>query len=167
LAVQSLGFGLLAAFIAPLPIAIAKAVVGWIAAALLAITLTRDYRELRGTDNALLPFLFRLSLLLLLFASILALLPRLLGLFHNPPLGIAFAAFFLLAGGLINIGLSEHPLRVGVSLLTMLQGFELGYLWLEQSLLVLALLAITDLAVILALIVLHAHAAPSAGDAAL
>jgi hypothetical protein len=35
-------------------------------------------------------------------------------------------------------------------------------LWIEQSLLVLALLAVTDLAMVMALIILHSHAAPQA-----
>jgi uncharacterized MnhB-related membrane protein len=159
-AVQSLGFGFLAASFSQPPVAIAKTVVGWIAVALLAITLAREPQELRISEHRLLDFLFRASLLLLLLASILALLPSLSGLFGNPPGGVGFASFFLFGAGIISLGLSEHPLRAAVGLLTLLQGFELGYLWMEQSLLVLALLAITDLSVILVFIALHAYSAP-------
>jgi hypothetical protein len=77
--------------------------------------------------------------------------------FGEPPAGIAFCVCFLIGVGLVNLGLSEHPLRTGVNLLTLLQGFELGYLWIEQSLLVLALLAVTDLAIILVLIILNSY----------
>jgi hypothetical protein len=160
LAVQSLGFGLVAMQISNLPLAAAKSVVGWIAVALLAVTLSRERRSLQEVEHNLVSVLFRFSLLLFLFSSIVALLPQLAGVFRNPPSGIAFAACFLIGAGLLNIGLSEPPLRSGVSLLTVLQGFELGYLWFEQSLLVLALLAATDLAIILTLIIHHAFAAP-------
>ncbi len=160
LAVQSLGFGLIALQIALPPIAITKTIVGWIAAALLAVTLSREKRVIRDEETGTISFFFRFSLLLFLFTAILAMLPQFGGVFRNPPAGVLFASCFLIGVGLLNIGLSEHPLRSGISLLTLLQGFELGYLWIEQSLLVLALLAVTDLAIIMVLIILHAHAAP-------
>jgi hypothetical protein len=160
LAVQSLGFGLVVLQISLPPIALAKSIIGMIAVALLAVTLSRGKISFRGEENKPLALLFRFSLLLFLFCSIVALLPQLAGVFFDPPLGIAFSTYFLIGVGLLNIGLSESPLRSGVSLLTVLQGFELGYLWTEQSLLVLALLAATDLAIILTLIMLHISAAP-------
>ncbi len=160
LAVQSAGLGLVALQIAPAPIAISKAVVGLIAVALLAITLSREKRITADEENPLVQVIFRFSLLLFLFSSIVALLPQLTGVFREPPAGVAFAALLLICAGLFNLGLSEHPLRSAASLLTILQGFELGYLWIEQSLLVLALLAFTDLTMVLALIMLHSHAAP-------
>lgn len=164
LAVQSLGLGLVALQISNPPIAVAKSVVGWIAVALLAVTLSRESRPFRDADNKPISVYFRFSLLLFLFSAIVALLPQLAGVFRNPPLGVAFAACFLIGAGLLNIGLSEPPLRAGVSLLTILQGFELGYLWIEQSLLVLALLAATDLAIILTLIILFSYAPPFPKD---
>jgi hypothetical protein len=160
LAIQSLGFGLAALQIAPPSIAAVKTVVGWIAVTLLAVTLSREKRPIREGDNSPLSVLFRASLLLFLFSAIVALLPQLAGGFGDPPLGVAFSACFLIGSGLLNLGLSEHPLRAGVSLLTVFQGFELGYLWIEQSLLVLALLAATDLAVVFTLIIHHAIAVP-------
>jgi hypothetical protein len=160
LAVQSLGLGLVAAQISPPSIAAVKSVVGWIAVALLSITLSRERRPVRDPENQLLSVFFRFSLLLFLFSSIVALQSQLAGVFGNPPSGIAFAACFLIGAGLLNIGLAEQPLRSGVSLLMIFQGFELGYLWIEQSLLVLALLAATDLAVVLTLIVHHVFTAP-------
>lgn len=165
-AVQSLGFGLVAMQICNPSIAIAKSVIGWIAVALLAITLSREKRESRDEVNTPIAFFFRFSLLLFLFSSIVALLPQLGGVFRDPPAGVTFGACCLITVGLLNLGLSEHPLRSGVSLLTVLQGFELGYLWIEQSLLVLALLAVTDLAIIMVLIILHSNAAPATHDEA-
>jgi hypothetical protein len=165
-AIQSLGVGLVALEVSHPPIAIAKIVVGWIAAALLAVTLSRQKRDALDERMEPIAFFFRFSLLLFLFSSILATLPQFAGVFRHPPAGILFASCFLIGVGLLNLGLSEHPLRSGISLLTVLQGFELGYLWIEQSLLVLALLALTDLAIIMALIVLHTRSLPPSPDEA-
>jgi hypothetical protein len=60
-------------------------------------------------------------------------------------------AGYLLCGlGLISLGLSEEPLRAGLSLLTLLSGFELLYVAVESSLAIVALLAVVDFAVALA-----------------
>jgi hypothetical protein len=163
-AVQTLGLGLVALQVSQPPVAIAKIVVGWIAAALLAVTLSRERRDARAERMEPIDFFFRFSLLLFLFSTILAVLPQFAGVFRDPPAGILFASCFLIGVGLLNLGLSEHPLRSGASLLTILQGFELGYLWIEQSLLVLTLLAATDLAIILALIILDTRAQPLSPD---
>ena len=167
LAVQSLGFGLVALQISSPPIAVAKILAGWIAVSLLGVTVMRDTRPFRDEDSRPISSIFRFSLLLFLFSSIVSLLPQLSGVFRDPPRGIAFAACFLIGAGLVNIGLAEPPLRAAISLLTIFQGFELGYLWIEQSLLVLALLAATDLATILILVIHHSFAPPSAKDRAL
>jgi hypothetical protein len=157
LAVQSLGVGLVAVQITLPPVAVAKVIVGWIAVALLAVTMPREKTSAAAGENSYVHAFFRFSLLLFLVSSLFALLPQLGGVFQNPPAGVLFSACFLIGVGLMNIGLSEHPLRSGVNLLTVLQGFELGYLWVEQSLLVLALLAFTDLAIILTLIILQSY----------
>ncbi len=159
LAVQTLGLGFAVVQISPLPIAVAKVVAGWIAVGLLALTLPRfDPSDTPSGGSARIQFFFRFSLLLFVFTSVIALLPQLSGVFGDPPAGLAVAACGLMGVGLLNLGLSEHPLRTAASLLTVLQGFELGYLWIEQSLLVLALLAATDLAMVMALIILHSQA---------
>jgi hypothetical protein len=160
LALQSIGLGLVAAQITFAPVAIAKTVVGLIAVALLAFTLSREKKSAGDEANPPIQILFRFSLLIFLFSSLVALLPQLADVFRNPPAGLAFCACFLICTGLLNLGLSEHPLRSAASLLTVLQGFELGYLWFEQSLLILTLLAVTDLAMAMALIILHAQSAP-------
>jgi hypothetical protein len=169
LAIQSIGLGLVAAHITWAPVAIAKSVVGLIAVALLAFTLSREKKTAGDEQNPPIQVLFRFSLLIFLFSSIIALLPQLADVFRNPPASVSFCACFLICTGLLNLGLSEHPLRSAASLLTVLQGFELGYLWMEQSLLVLTLLAVTDLAMVMVLIILHAQSAPepeSEGQAA-
>lgn len=59
-------------------------------------------------------------------------------------------ATVLLAGlGLLLLGLTDEPFRVGLGLLTVLTGFELFYASVEPALAVMALLAAVDFAVAL------------------
>jgi hypothetical protein len=155
--IQTLGFGLVAVQIAPIPVAAAKCIVGWLAVTILAITLSRDRKDIAQEREGLIASLFRIALWILVFSALVVLFPGMGGLFQDPPPGILFPTCFLLGTGLLNLGLSEHPLRVALSLLSILQGFELSYLWVEQSLLVLALLAGMDLSIIVVLSVLDSH----------
>jgi hypothetical protein len=154
---QTLGVGLLALQIAPLPVAAAKCIVGWLAVTILAITLSRERQDLARQKEGLVAPLFRMALGILVLSSVLILYSGLGGLFRDPPVGILLPSAFLLGIGLVNLGLSEHPLRVALSLLALLQGFELSYLWVEQSLLVLALLAVMDLSILVGLSILHSY----------
>jgi len=157
---QTLGVGLLALQIAPVPVAAAKCIVGWLAVTILAITISHEKKDfLRDTEGLIAP-LFRMALWILVFSSLVVLFPGLGGFFQNPPTGILLPSGFLLGIGLINLGISEHPLRVSLSLLSLLQGFELSYLWVEQSLLVLALLAVMDLSILVVLSILHSYNLP-------
>lgn len=54
---------------------------------------------------------------------------------------VTLAATWMMASGLLQAGLFERPLRMGIGLLTFLSGFELIYSVLEPSLAVAALLA--------------------------
>lgn len=55
------------------------------------------------------------------------------------------AAALLVALGLLGLGLSVAPLQVGVSLMTIVSGFEIIYSALEPSLAIVALLALVHL----------------------
>ncbi len=159
---QTLGVGLLALQIAPVPVAAAKCIVGWLAVTILAITISREKKDgAREGEGPVAP-LFRMALAILVFSAMLVLYPGLGGLFRDPPTGILLPSAFLLGIGLVNLGISEHPLRVGLSLLALLQGFELLYLWVEQSLMVLALLAVMDLSILVVLSILHSYSLPAA-----
>jgi hypothetical protein len=163
-AIQSFGVGAVALQIAPLPVAFVKGLVGMLVVSITAVTLFREKRPLPIEETGVVASIFRLSLLLFLFSSIVALLPDMEALFQNPPAGIVLPACFLIGNGFINLGLSEHPIRVGISLVSILQGFELAYLWMEQSLLVIGLLAIVDLVIILVLIVLFSVSLSASSD---
>ena len=64
--------------------------------------------------------------------------------------GPKMAGFLLCGLGLLGLGLSEAPMRAGLSLLTLLSGFEMLYLVVEPSLAIVALLAAVDFGVTLA-----------------
>jgi hypothetical protein len=66
------------------------------------------------------------------------------------PPDLKMAGYLLCGLGLFSLGLSEEPLRAGMSLLTLLSGFEMLYVVVESSLAVVALLAVVDFAVALA-----------------
>jgi hypothetical protein len=158
---QTLGVGLLALQVAPVPVAAAKCIVGWLAVTILAITISREKKDFARDKEGLGAPLFRMALGILVFSSILVLYPGLGGLFRDPPTGILLPSGFLLGIGLVNLGMSEHPLRVALGLLALLQGFELSYMWVEQSLLVLALLAVMDLSIPVVLSILHSYSIPA------
>jgi hypothetical protein len=60
------------------------------------------------------------------------------------------ASYLLMALGLLNLGLTEDPIRAGLGLLTLLLGFETFYAAVEPSLAVIALIAAVETAVALA-----------------
>jgi hypothetical protein len=68
----------------------------------------------------------------------------------NLPPGLKMAGYLLCGLGLFSLGLNEEPLRAGLSLLTLLSGFELLYAAVEPSLAIVGLLAGVDFAVALA-----------------
>lgn len=67
----------------------------------------------------------------------------------SPALNLAI--FSLTAMGLLGVSLTTEPLRAGLGLLMFLTGFEFFYNSLEQSVLMLAFLAVTNLALTLAI----------------
>ena len=163
--VQTLGVGLLALQVASVPVAAAKCIVGWLAVTILAVTISREKKDFLPDTEGLIAPLFRMALWILVFSSVVVLLPGLGGFFQNPPAGILLPSGFLIGIGLVNLGISEHPLRVSLSLLSLLQGFELSYLWVEQSLLVLALLAVMDLSILVVMSILHSYSTPAENPA--
>lgn len=59
------------------------------------------------------------------------------------------ACYFLIALGLLHLGLTEDPLFVGAALLTLLSGFEIFYAAVEPSVAVLGLLSAVNIGVAL------------------
>jgi hypothetical protein len=64
---------------------------------------------------------------------------------------ITIATFVLMGQGLLNIVLNENPLKTGIGLLSVLAGFEMFFVLVEPSLLVIGLLGLVNLVIALAL----------------
>ncbi len=78
--------------------------------------------------------------------------------------GAMMSSMVLIGLGILQTGLSEEPLRVGIGLLTMLAGFDLVYGTIEPSVAVTALMAATQVALALVvayLLTLSGSTAPS------
>jgi hypothetical protein len=156
LGLQSLGAGLLALSIVAPPIALVEIATGWLVAGILALTLRRE--GLGMVERSVIPpgLLFRALLALMISVAALALMSDVGGALGNPPGQVSLGAVNLVAFGLLGLGLNDQPLRAGVALITVLQGFSLAYLWSERSLLVIALLAAVNITVALSVVYLHA-----------
>lgn len=66
------------------------------------------------------------------------------------PPDISLACYLMVGLGLLAIGLSETPLRLGIGLLTFLAGFDLFYVAVEPSLVVVGLVGAVNLLIALA-----------------
>lgn len=64
---------------------------------------------------------------------------------------ITMATFVVIGQGLLNIALNENPLKVGLGLLGVTAGFEMFFVLVEPTLLVVALLGLVNLIIALAL----------------
>ena len=64
---------------------------------------------------------------------------------------ISMATFVLIGEGVLNIALNENPLKVGLGLLSVTAGFEMFFVLVEPTLLVVALLGLVNLMIALAL----------------
>jgi hypothetical protein len=148
-------------------VAFARFVVGCLVVAILVITASQSYFDrpaspeptaAPGTDGprrgfevpTSVPFRLMATAMFVIAALYLASQPNMVlpGLQIAPSINIA--SYLLMALGLLNLGLSEEPLRAGTGLLTLLTGFELFYAVVEPSLAVVALLAAAEFGVALA-----------------
>jgi len=81
-------------------------------------------------------------------------------------LPLVWGGFLLIGMGLLHLGMTVHPLRITVGLLTTLAGFEILYSSLENSILVTGLLAIITLGLALTGSYLVLFDAPEAPESA-
>lgn len=131
----------LAGLALPIQVAAAKLVGGMMACAILAMSVVRVGYESRLSEREGLPsgFAFRIIGVLLVSASIWGLVERgwtLLPQAVHP--AAVLGAGLLLGLGLLHLGISEEPFRVGIGLLSTMAGFEIVYVVVEPSLAVLA-----------------------------
>jgi hypothetical protein len=149
LAVQYVGVFLLVTLSWPLSIALIKVIAGWMTGAILGTApITRSWlTEERSWPSSR---LFRLFASLLVWLVVFSAAPSLLEWIPSAGLARILGSFILISMGLMQLGLTAHPLRVVIGLLTMLSGFEIIYAVMESSLLVAGLLAGVHLALALA-----------------
>jgi hypothetical protein len=90
----------------------------------------------------------------LLAATLMGLLAMALSQSYPPPVipsGVGLASYWLMLIGLLILMLTEHPLKAGQGLLTVIIGFELLYTTIERSLAMVWLLAVVNLLLALAI----------------
>jgi hypothetical protein len=151
LAVQYLGAFWLLQSPWPISMAAAKLVTGWMACAVLGITLSVTAISSEEENQSSWPQnrLFRLFTAVLIFVVTFALALRAvtwLGL----SLPVAWGGLVLLGLGIVSLGVTVQPFRVVLGLLTALTGFEVLYAAVESSTLVAAFLSVITLGLSLA-----------------
>jgi len=142
LALQYVGVFMLVALSWPLEMAVVKVITGWMAGAVLGVgvaivPLTRQEEGRFWPSGRL----FRLLAVGLVALVIFSSSPKIAERLPNVGLEVVLGSLILIGNGLLNLGLTTHPFRVAVGLLTLLSGFEILYAALEVSALVAGLLA--------------------------
>ncbi len=176
LAVQYVAAAILVTQVVRVEVAFAKFVAGCLVVAILVITAAQfnagrpalampepdaEPRPRRLEAPTGFPFRLMATLMFVIAAIYLATQPNMVlpGLQVAPAINIA--SYLLMALGLLNLGLSEEPMRAGAGLLTLLTGFEIFYAVVEPSLAIVALLAAAQFGVALAVsyltVLQHAH----------
>lgn len=160
--VQYLGVFILVAAFGLLELALTKVMAGWIASAVLALALAgapstsfetgpegqADLQRL--TTNTPSSRLFRLLAVGIIGLVASSIAPSLVSLAPGLRLAQAWGALLLVSAGLLHLGLTTHPFKVIIGLLTVLSGFEILYAAVETSALVTGLLAAVNLGLALA-----------------
>lgn len=154
--VGALGVMYLAAFVLvanswPVSLAVIKLVTGWMAASVLGIT-SLNVTGGRGTPRAAWPTQTAFFVLAagLVVAAVTTFAPVLLAWVPGMPVPQAWGGLLLMGLGLLHLGFSLRPMRVTISLLTLLTGFEIIYAAVETSTLVAGLLSLVNLGIALA-----------------
>jgi hypothetical protein len=122
--------------------AVAKLIAGWMAGAVLGVGIAMAPDAWRDEDRSM-PSgrLFSLTAVGLVAVAILSSAPKIVDWLPGVSLVIVQGSLVLIGNGLLHLGLTNHPFRVIVGLLTLLCGFEILYAALEISALVAGLLA--------------------------
>lgn len=143
LALQYLAVFLLTGLVWPLGLAAVKLVTGWMAGAVLSAAQPTDAFALDAPYSRT-TLIFRLLLGGLVLILVLALVPAIATRLPEP-VALLNGGMLIIGMGLIHLGVTTRPLRVVLGLLTCLSGFELIYAGVENSILVVGLLAVVTL----------------------
>lgn len=145
LAFQYVGVFWLVALSWPTGLATIKLVTGWMAGAILGVSridqLPQDRRRW-PTER-----LFLGLVIVIVILTVANVAPNLDSWILTIKPAQSFGGLLLIAMGLVHLGIASRGLRVIVSLLTLLSGFEILYAVVENSTLVAGLLAVVNLGV--------------------
>ena len=145
LAFQFLGMFLLVNSLWPLGMSTAKLITGWMTAAILGMTQSSfaifPQQEGSWPEGRT----FRLFIAALVIIAVISLAPSVLTWLPGISLPVAYGGLILIGMGMLHLGITIQPLRVTISLLTVLCGFEILYASIENSILVAALLSVINL----------------------
>jgi hypothetical protein len=148
LSFQYVGVFVLISLSWPINMAAVKLVVGWMAGAILGISrIDLVQEDLRRWPTERLYFIFVASVVFLTVATI---APTLTNWVPHININQAWGGLLLIGMGMVHMGFASRGLRVIISLLTFLSGFEILYAVVESSTLVTGLLALINLGVAIA-----------------
>jgi hypothetical protein len=129
----------------PLEIAVVKLVAGWLSTGILGIALVEQSEEDQAPPLSLAGKVFRALVAVMVGLVVITVLPNALTWFLGAPRAQIAGGSFLLALGLLHLGLASAPVQVVVGLLTLTSGFEVLYASVEASVLITSLLAVLNL----------------------
>jgi hypothetical protein len=136
--------------ILPLESTIAKLIAGWIAAFILYYGAARASAG-AYTESSVVGYprgqIFRIVAILLVVIGTLGVSFEAWIPIETPNAWFQQTAALLIVLGILGVGLYNSPLQVGISLITIVSGFELVYSAVEPSLAVIALLALVHLGI--------------------
>jgi hypothetical protein len=148
LAIQYLGVFVLISLSWPINMAAVKLVVGWMAGAILGVSrIDLVQEDVRRWPTERLYFIFVASVVFLTVATI---APALTNWVPRININQTWGGLLLIGMGMVHMGFASRGLRVIISLLTFLSGFEILYAVVESSTLVTGLLALVNLGVAIA-----------------
>lgn len=130
----------------PIETAAVKLVAGWMACAVMVLALRNLHsNRINGGVKPISEIVFRL--ILAVMAGLFAFTGGARLVLWLPEISVeqAYGSIILIALGLLHLGLTNHPFRVVLGLLTVLSGFEILYAALESSILIAGLLALVTL----------------------
>jgi hypothetical protein len=148
LAFQYLGVFVLVSLSWPTDLAAGKLVIGWMAGAILGVSrIDLTAPEVRRWPTERLYLIFVASVV---FITVATLAPAFLDWVPGIEFYQAWGGLLLIGMGLIHMGFASRGLRVIISLLTFLSGFEILYAVVESSTLVAGLLAFVNIGIAIA-----------------
>jgi hypothetical protein len=160
LAVQYIGVLILVSPSWPLELAVTKMIAGWMAGAVLGVAVANTPDGLpKASPTVTSERVFRLIAAGLVALVMFSTVPLSTSWFVQISTASRWGGFILVGMGLLQLGFTNHPLRVTLGLLTILSGFEILYAAIETSTLVAGLLAGINLG--LALVCAYLLVAPS------